>query len=290
MALRDILAAILVTLIWALNFIAIKIGVDQAPPLFLSGMRFFFAAVPAVFFFPRPKASAAIIISYGLVLGVVQFGLLFVAIRLGMPAGLSSLLMQTQVLFTIAFFALFYRQRPTAAQILGAVVAFIGIALIGRQQMSSAGALPFFLVLGAAAAWGVASVIGKQAGKVEMPGFIVWSSLAAPAPLFLLSYVFEGASGWRVALHPSWTLIGAVAFLAWPSTILAYAIWTRLLLRYPAPVVAPFAFLVPVFGMAAAWVVFGEPVTLAEALGGALILAGLACSYFGQRFVAAVWR
>lgn len=285
MSLGDALAAILVALIWASNFIAIKIGVSQAPPLFLSGLRFFFAAIPAVFFIRPPRASPALVIAYGLILGVVQFGLLFVAIRLGMPAGLSSLLMQTQVLFTAAIFAVAYKQRPSAAQIIGAGLAFAGIAFIGRQEMGSVGAVPFFMVLGAAAAWGFASLIGRRAGKVDMVAFIAWSSLAAPAPLFALSLLFEGEGGWRAVSHPTWALVGSVAFLAWPSTILAYAIWTRLLLRYPAALVGPFAFLVPVFGMGAARAVFGEPVTGTDVMGGGLIVGGLAFGLFGQRLV-----
>jgi O-acetylserine/cysteine efflux transporter len=246
--------------------------------------------VPAVFFLKRPPAPLGVLIGYGLMLGVVQFGLLFVAIGLGMPAGLSSLLMQTQVLFTVAISALVFGERPHAAQILGAVVALAGIAVIGWRQLKEASALPFFLVLASAAAWGAANAIGKRAGKVDMLAFIAWSSLAAPAPLFILSFFLEGRSGWAAVSHPTWTLVGAVAFLAWPSTILAYGIWTRLLLRYPAPVVAPFAFLVPVFGVTAAWIVFGEPLTLEESLGGLLILAGLTCSFFGRRFVSALWR
>ena len=152
MPIRDVLAALVVVFVWGVTFVVIKIGVETSPPLLLSALRFTFAAIPAVFFIRPPKTKAAYVIAYGVTLGVVQFGLLFIAMRLGLPTGLASLLVQAQVFFTIGFAVLALRQRPTRVQLIGVIVGCLGIAVIGVERATGAAILPFLIVLVAAAA------------------------------------------------------------------------------------------------------------------------------------------
>ena len=179
---RDILAAIAVAVVWGLTFIAIKIGVGETTPLTLSALRFVFAALPVVFFVRPPKAPLWIVALYGLFIGVGQFGLLFVAIRQGFPVGLASLVIQLQAFFTIFLAWALMRERPRRAQLVGAGVAFLGIALIGSRRLDGASLVPFLMVIAAAAFWGAGNIAAKFAGRVDMLAFVTWSSLAAPAP------------------------------------------------------------------------------------------------------------
>src|SRR5688500_4789321 len=88
-------------------------------------------AFPAVLFFPRPKDELRYVIGFGLVLSAGTQGLLFVSMHAGMPAGLASLVVQMQLVFTIALSVALLGERPGRRQLLGALVALGGIAVIG---------------------------------------------------------------------------------------------------------------------------------------------------------------
>lgn len=281
---RDMALAVLVAAIWGVSFIAIKAGVTQAPPLFLTALRFFLAAIPAVFLVPRPKARLVDLAGYGLCIGVGQFGLLFTAIGLGMPAGLASLVIQIQALFTIGLAHLVLGQKARPAQVAGALVALAGIAIIGAFRGLSAPLGPFLAVLGAAAFWSVGNLFSIRAGRANMLGFIVWSSLFAPLPLLLASLIFEDRAAIGAAiLQPSLAVWGGAAFLAYVATIVGFGLWSWLLSRHPAAQVTPFALLVPVFGLVSASVVYGESLGGGTWLGVAVAMAGLAIAVFAGR-------
>ena len=282
---RDVLAAISVAIVWGLTFIAIKIGVGETTPLALSALRFVFAALPAVFFVRPPKASPWIVALYGLFIGVGQFGLLFVAIRQGFPVGLASLVIQLQAFFTIFLAWALMGERPRRAQLVGAGVAFLGVALIGSRRLDGASLVPLLMAIAAAAFWGAGNIAAKFAGRVDMLAFVSWSSLAPPAPLFLLSLIVEGRGGLASLAHPSLRLVVAVLVLSYAATLFGFGLWARLLSHYSAAAVAPFALLVPIVGMAAGSAVFGEPFGPFELWGALLVMAGLGFNLFGDRLL-----
>ena len=284
---RDLVLAILCAIVWGLTFIAIKYGVEAAPPFLLTAMRFGAAAIPLVFFVKPPKADARWVAFYAFLIGFSQFGLLFLAVRLGMPVGLASLVIQMQVFFTILFAVLFFGERPTRAQLLGAGIALSGIVLIGAARFSHASLTPFALTLAAAFCWGAGNAAGKKVGRVDPLAFIAWSSLLTPLPMFGLSYALEPARTLTAMLHPTWALILSVAFLAYGGTLFAYGMWSKLLSHYPAALVAPFALLVPVVGMISARLLFGEATSPLELAGAAVVMAGLAITVAGARLAAA---
>jgi O-acetylserine/cysteine efflux transporter len=286
MPLSHTLFALLVTAIWGLSFVVIKLGVGTTPPLLLAALRFLFAAVPAVFFVPRPKTDWTNVVAYGFFLGVAQFGLLFAAIAIGMPASLASVVMQAQVFFTILFAALFMGERPWPHQILGGLVAAFGLVLIAWPRMTGGGAGPFLMTVVAAASWGVANIVSKRAGRVDMLGFIVWSSLVAPLPLLGLSLWLDGPAQVIAALtRIDGGTLAEVVYLAYPTTIFAFGIWAYLLSRHPAATVTPFALFVPVAGILGSVLILGEAIHPIEAVGGAIIVLGLAFNIFGQRLM-----
>ena len=286
----DTLAAVLATFVWGLTFVAIKLGVQEAPPFLMTALRFAAAAVPLAFFVRPPAAPARLVLAYGLLIGVAQFGLLFLAVRQGMPAGLASLVMQAQVFFTLGFAALAFGERPTPAQLAGAALSLLGMTLIGSARLQNASLGPFLLTLGAAVCWAAGNIVGKKMGRVDPLALMVWSSLVAPLPMFALSYTLEPRVTVAALNPPSITLIVSVLFLAYGGTLFSYSLWARLLARYPASAVAPFALLVPVVGMVAAGFWFGEVASAREWGGAAIVMAGLALNMFGARLGGALRR
>jgi O-acetylserine/cysteine efflux transporter len=282
---RDILLALCVVTVLGLSFIAIRWGVDEVPPLTLTALRYLAAAVPAVFFVKRPQVSLPILVGYGLAIGVGQFGLLFVAIKLGMPAGLSSLVIQLQVFFTIFLAFWLFGERPKPVQVAGALVAFMGIGAIGFERLDGAALLPLLLTIAAAVCWGFGNMASKAAGRIDMLGFVVWSSLVPPIPLLLGSYLLDGPAAFTAILELSPRAIGSVAFMAYGATLLGFGLWAMLLSRYPANLVAPFALLIPVAGMASAALLLGETVSVLEIGGSLLVFAGLLVNVFGPRLL-----
>lgn len=287
MPLRDLLLTLAVVVTLGSSFVAIKVGVSEIPPLLLTGLRFFFCAIPAVFFLPRPRVPWGVLAAYGVALGVIKFSLLFLAIKLGLPIGLTSVVAQMQVFFTMLIAFAVFREAPTRLQVIGAALAFLGMVIFGYERAQSAPLLPFLLALSAAFFWGVANVIGKKAGRVDMLAFVVWASLFAPLPLAILSLIFEGQAAILESLrHIDLKGVGSVAFLAYAATIFGFGAWSGLLSRHPVAKVAPFALLIPIVGMAWGVLFFGEVLTPGIVLGSAVVFAGLLINVFGDRLVA----
>jgi O-acetylserine/cysteine efflux transporter len=294
---RDLLLTLAVVTLLGFMFVPIKVGLRELPPFALAALRFFFAAVPLVLVIRRPRMPWPDVVGYGLAIGVFQFGLLFLGMKLGMPAGLTSLVIQVQVFFTICLAIAFLGDRLQRHNLVGAGIATAGIAILAVHQLSEgahATLVGFALVLVAAFAWGVGNVIAKRAAaahEADMFGLVVWSSLVPPIPLALLSYVFEGgASVWDAVTSAGMLTWGCVLVLAWGATLFGFASWARLLHRYPTGLIAPFALLLPVSGIVSGAIFLGESLAPLQAVGGALVFAGLAENVYGPRIRAWVSR
>ncbi len=288
---RHLLLALLLVTVWGVNFVAIRWGVNEVPPLLLTALRFALAAVPAVFFIRPPKVPLGTLLSYGLVIGALQFGLLFAAIKLGMPAGLSSLVMQLQAFFTIGLAVLFLGERPRASQLVGALIAFAGIGVIAVESFAEAALVPLLMTVGAAFFWGAGNIIAKRSGSIDMLAFVVWSSLVPPLPLFAASLLIEGPGAVPAAIaNVTWLGAGSLLFIAYGSTVFGYGAWNFLLSRYPANLVAPFSLLVPIAGIGSAALLLGETISGLEVAGSALVLLGLIANVFGSRLADAAAR
>lgn len=269
--------AVLVTALWGVNFVVIDVGLDHFPPLLFCALRFLVAAVPAIFLVGRPRVSWRWVLGVGLALGVAKFGLLFIGMHEGMPAGLSSLVLQVQAVFTALFAAVVLGERPGRRRLLGMAVALTGIGVAAVDEGTSGPLLGFVLVIAAAAFWGVSNVLTRKAAPPDPLSFMVWVSAVPVLPLLGLSLMFEGADP---GLHALATLdragAGAVVYVAWLSTVLGFGLWNFLLRTYDASAVAPFSLLVPVFGMSSAALVLGEGISPLRWLAAALLVGGVA--------------
>jgi len=281
---RDMLLVLGVVLVWGLNFVAAKWAVAEMSPLLLSGLRYVVALLPAILFIKRPKVAVPLLIGYGLFVGVGQFGFLFSAIKLGMPAGLASLLVQVQAFFSIGLAVMFLGERPNTSSLIGALTAFAGVGVIALGRLQGTALVPLLMTLAAAASWGVANLLAKKMGRVDMLAVVVWSALVPPLPLFALSYFVDGPQAWPdLVAHMTLWGLGSLLFIGLVATVFGYGAWNALLSRYTTSIVAPFALLVPVVGIGASALLLGERVGGIEIWGCVLIFVGLLLNVFGPR-------
>ncbi|RCW37640.1 O-acetylserine/cysteine efflux transporter [Halopolyspora algeriensis] len=278
---RDRLLAVSVAAMWGVNFIAIDFGLQHFPPLFLSALRYAVVAVPAMLFVPWPQVAWKWLIGYGLGFGTLQFAFLFVAIDVGMPTGLASLVLQASAPFTVLLGGMLLRERITPIQACGISMAVLGMAVIGWHRSQTAALLPVLLTLCGALGWAFGNLCNRRAEPSNPLHLTLWMSVVPPLPLFTLSALLEGPStGWR-ALVGAFTstqgllALAGLAYIVLVATVLAAGIWTALMRRNPAGMVAPFSLLVPVVGFTAAWLVLDERPDVVEIAAGVVVVAGV---------------
>ncbi|HZR73478.1 EamA family transporter [Bradyrhizobium sp.] len=274
-----ILLAVLVAVIWGVAFVVSKIGLESFTPSQLTSLRFMVAGIAAVWL-PRPRIRWSSIIAVGLTVFTGQFLLQFFGIALGMPAGLTAVVVQTQALFTVLFAALAIGDRPSAQQLAGMLTGFAGVILISSTVGGSITFLGFSLTLASAVSWAIGNVLVKQLPKVDMLHLMVWASLVPPLPALAISSILDGPGAIIHALTVAPLMgIAAPIYLGVFASVLAYAVWGSLLQRYSTGAVAPFALLAPCVGAAMSALVLGEHF-------GPLRLAGIACMLVGLAVVA----
>ncbi|WP_322469604.1 EamA family transporter [Hydrogenophaga sp. SNF1] len=286
----DALRALAVVVIWGLNFVVMKLGLQAVSPMLLGALRFAAASLPFLLFVKPPPLPWRFIAGYGLVQGLGQFGFLFLGLQLGMTAGMASVVMQTQAFFTLLLAVPLLGERVRAHQWLGLGVALAGLLLIasahgeGPGQMTLAG---FVLTLSAAAMWALSNIVARRASQIaryEPFPFVVWSSVFPIVPFALIALATDGPASLQRQLQGmgpgAWF---AVVYLALAATLLAYSLWTRLLQRHAATRVTPFSLLVPVVGLWAAWVAYGEAPLGLQWLGTGAVLLGLVVNQVAGR-------
>jgi len=272
-----LLLALAVMVVWGTNFVIIHYAVQHLPPLLLAALRFTFAAFPALLFVKRPKVPWRHLAAYGVFIGAGQFGILFIAMKGQIAPGLVSLVVQSQVFFTIGLSMALTREKVRGFQIVALGLAVAGLGVILAHTGADATALGLGLTLLAALCWAIGNTIARASGPVNMLGYVVWSSPFAIPPLIVLSLVFDG---WPAMLngltHADAATWAAVLWQSAGNTLFGYAAWAWLLARYPTASVTPLALLVPVVGMATAAVVVGEPLQPWKLAAAGLVMSGLA--------------
>lgn len=274
--LRHILLAVIVMAVWGTNFVVIHVGLQQLPPLLFAALRFALALFPAVLFVKRPDVPWRNLIAYGGFIGVAQFGVMFVAMDGRITPALASLVVQTQVFFTMALAAWQTGERPRSFQYTALLITVLGLGLIVLHTDATTTPLGLTLVLVAALGWAGGNIVIRSTPGIDMLGFVVWASLFSVPPLVAMSLAVDGwpaiRDGLAQADAAAW---GAVAYQAIANTLFGYAVWGWLLSRYPVATIAPMSLLVPVFGLAASAVWLSEPLQPWKLEATALILAGL---------------
>ena len=297
---RDLAAALVVVLVWGVNFVVMKFALRDFTPFQLGAARYVFAVLPLVLFVRPPRIAWKWVLLYGCFQGVGQFGILFIALKVGMTAALASVLLQTQVFFTTLFGFVLLQERASRPLQAGMLLAALGLACFGLNYLlppgensasgtanaASATTLAgFALTLCAAAMWAMSNIVARRVQQLHTDyspvAFVVWSSSVAILPFMALSAAFDAPAvrwNWLDARASSWL---AVAYLGWGATVVGYSLWTGLLKRHPANRIAPFSLGVPIVGLAAGMLVLGESITPWQWAGIALVVAALGCVMLG---------
>lgn len=278
---RDLALVLCVILAWGSNFTAMKMVLEELPPLLFVGLRFAIL-IPLIALFPRP-ASWRAIIAIGVLVNMCQFGFLFMAMRADVTAGLASLILQSQAPLTIILAALVYGERVSWPQVAGIALACVGLAGFGIAGGGNITLIGLALVLCGALSWAFGNLVFRRLPGVNMAALFIWSSLVPPLPMLGLSWLYEGPAPFATIAAMSLTGWAGVVYVAVISTIIGYSIWGGLLSRHPAAMVTPFALGIPVIGILTAWLVLGETLVALEAVSGLVILAGIALAVLGPR-------
>lgn len=277
LSLRHFFLALAVVAVWGSNFVVIKLALGHMPPLLFATLRFAVVVLPTVFFLPRPEVPWRNLAAYGLLIGVGQFGLLFVAMNGHISPGLASLVIQVQVFFTIGLAMWMAGETLQRVQWVALALGAAGLGVIVTHTDGSTTLLGLALILLAALSWAGGNLVSRAAGRINMVAYVVWSSLFAVPPLALLSLWVEGwdalAAGVQQADAFTWA---AVAWQAWGNSLFGYAAWGWLLARYSAATITPMALLVPLFGMGSSALLLGETLPAWKLMAAGLVLSGLA--------------
>ena len=279
----DIALATLVAVIWGLAFVATRLGLDELPPALMTALRFAIAAVPCLFV-RRPNVPWPTLIGISMTLFLGQFLAQAFAIAHGVPVGLTSVVVQSQALFTVAFAALAFREIPTRAQIVGIGIAAVGLLMIcGTVGLEfSIGAFAVLMI--APVSFAIGNLLLRHARDVPMFDLFAWLCVIPPLPLLALALASEGpAATWRALRDLSVTGIVSMLAIGAISTSIAYWLWGRLLRDYTAAQVVPFALLVPFFGAGASSIVFGERFGPLRLGGMIVVVCGIAIMLLSKR-------
>ncbi len=276
MRLNHVVLAILIAFIWGMNFVVIHLGLREISPVNLFWIRFFLVSFPAIFFIKRPLVPFKKVIIYSLFMFILQFLFLFSGMRKGMPAGFASIFMQTQVFFTIFLACIFSYEKLNKWQVMGALVSFSGLILFANHLGNNISLAGFILIIAAACSWSIGNLASKKMGGINMLSLIIWSSFIAWPPVLIFSLFFDGVNEIVNDLAQiSWLSMLSVIYIVYASTLFAFTAWCWLLSKYPAAIVAPFTFLVPVFGALGSSVFLGEFLVVWQCIAALLIMIGL---------------
>ena len=296
MRIKDILLALCVVIIWGVNFVIIKLGVTALPPLLLGALRFVFVAFPAIFLFKRPKIPLKLLLIYGLTISFGQFAFLFCALRVGMPAGIASVILQSKAFFTLLLGAVILKESLQPTHFLGMFIAIAGLGILANGATSGGiddiPLLGLIFILVAGLSWACGNItnriIMQHQGeeKCSALSLVSWSALIPIIPFLLSSWIFEGKDAIVQGLAGfDWSVLGVILYLAYLSTFIGYGLWGVLLGRYEAWRVAPFSLLVPVFGLSSSALFLGEHINGVQIAGLILIMFGLITTSFGKKII-----
>ena len=275
MKLQHIGLAVLGMAIWGFNFVAISVVLKELPPYLFTGIRFVATFFPFIFFVRKPAVSWWQIFCIGLTLMTLQFAFMFKGMQMGVGGGVASTVVQCQAFFTLLIGAIILRERPASREIVGLLIAVVGIVTIALT-MNAASVGGILVLIGSSFFWATGSVLLKRVGNVDMLALVIYASLVPPIPMFAMSYIFEGPEKITAALQAvSSDSFLALAYMVLASTLLAYTIWGYLIKTYEAKQVAPFGLLIPIFGVFSGWLLMGEQFGAQRLSGAALVFTGL---------------
>ncbi|WP_426153720.1 EamA family transporter [Pseudomonas sp. DC3000-4b1] len=289
---KDLLAGLLVTMIWGCNFSIIELGLRALDPFLLTLLRFTFCAVPAILFIKKPAGiSCTVLLLYGTLFGSGLWWTVNFAMHKGLSAGMSSIFLQFSAFFTIIASALIFKEKISAIHFAGMAISLMGLLLMLGASEASSTLAGISLVLAAALAWAFCNLIVKRTKPLDMVAFIVWSSLFSLPSLLTLTLLVKGTEPFEsLPAKITWEATFSIAFQSFVTTLFGYHVWNSLMKKYPAALVAPLSLVVPITGVLCSVAFFDETLDAQQQLALALVLIGLSIFMLAPRLVGKICR
>jgi O-acetylserine/cysteine efflux transporter len=277
MSYTHIALAVFVTVLWGFTFVVMRDLLDVLPPFLMSTLRVVAAGAPVLVLWRVPKTPFYWVLLLGATQGVVQMSLLLFGMQFGMPAGLASLVLQMQVLFTTLLAFMLLGEKPGRAQYAGIAISLVGMIVIASTMPGGGTLIGFGIVILAALTWATSNIVVKFAGTDDVISLVAWAHVIGILPLLALSYGLEGQNEiFHILAELSWFRVGEIAFLGGISTFGGFTLWSYLMRKNSASTVAPFSLIIPIAGMTSTALILGEELSTLRMVGAGLVLVGLA--------------
>jgi O-acetylserine/cysteine efflux transporter len=279
---QDIFIALLVPIVLGFGFVIAKPAMQYFPPYLLMGMRFTIPALILVWWFPLPKGLYFDLFKVSLIGSTLQYGLTYTGLNI-IDASSAILLVQLEVPFgiIIAFFLL--KEIPTIKNIIGLVIAFIGVFILTGAPNLEGKYIGVLLTIGGAFTWALGAVMAKPLSKkIGAFALMTWLCVFSGPMLLIASLVFDG-NPMQYILYANLNSWLTVIFLGFFMQPVGYAAWYYVLKKYPVNKVMPVLLILPVTGLITSIFLLGEDPPRQVFLGGLVIVFGVGMILFTRK-------
>ena len=271
----DIGLATLISVIWGINFVVAKAGLEQLPPILLVCIRFCLVSIVLVPFVKRPTGHWRGIMLLAVTLGLLHFSFIFTGLA-AVDAAVAAITVQSQVVFAAILAAVVFKDPPGWRRLTGMAVSVAGVAVVVGAPTGSSETWAIVFIIIAALLFAVANVQMTKMNTLDGLSMNAWVAVFAAPMLAVATCVLE--SGQVAAMETAnWWVVGGVIFYQAVIVVMfGYTLWHRMLGRHGVQTMMPFTLLVPLNGVVSGVAVRGEPVTWSLVIGGTLTIVGVA--------------
>lgn len=279
---KDLLLIALVIIIWGVNFSILKMGLTYTSPFLLGALRYLpFCFI--LFLFKRPAVSLLFLITYSASFFFLQFAWLFLGIKAGMPAGMSSMVLQSQAFFTVLLALKLLGEPLRLTSVIGLLVAAAGLLVIALQTAGSVPLLGLLFTLLGGFFWAIGNIMVKKRPDIDMNSLTAWGGALAVIPFLVGAVIIDG---WEI-IFTTWQqsdglFLFVIFYIFAPATLFGAVVWGKMMQTYRASLVTPFALFIPVVGISSGTLLLNEPLSRADIFGAILVILGLAVNIMGK--------
>jgi O-acetylserine/cysteine efflux transporter len=267
--------AIVIAIIWGVNFAIAKAAVAYFPTFFLLSARLVIIVIVLAPFLRNRVLPIKNLFKISIVFVVGHFGLMFSSLEHGLDATVGIVVDQMRVPFAVILGYFIFGEVMEKKGIFGIFLAILGTFIIVGTPNIASNYSAFWMLISSSLCWAFYNIQVKNLTHINPLSFIAWVSLLGLPQIFLISVVLEG-NNFHLLLHASTEQLLSLLYIAVGATIIAHGSWYYLLRNYPVNVVVPYSLLIPLFGILSGVVLLGESLTWQLILGGAFTLTGVA--------------
>ena len=279
---RDIFLAILVPCVLGFGFVIAKPAMESFPPILLNGLRWSLSGLIMCYFFPFPKKFIKQMFVISIIGGTIQYSLSFYGLKI-LDGASATLFVQAEIPFGILIAYFLLGEKVPLKNMIGLIIAFVGIAILSGNPNLEGKMLGVLLVLSGAFLWSLAQVFAKDVSeKIGGLALTAWLGIFSGPQCIIASYFIEGNTFDFItnASTQAWII---VIYLAVGMNVIGYSCWYSVLSRNPVNNVMSVLLLFPITGLLTSIFVLGETPNTYAYFGGAIIISGVAMILINKR-------